>query len=120
MEQAQQAQQQQLQAQQEIAAQRMQQQQLELQMKDQMNTRDNETKILVATISANASMAGADDGIQEPEYSQEAKDNLAEKIREFDARLKFDRERLAFDKDKAKTDARLKEKQINKKTTTSK
>ena len=62
----------------------------------------------------------ADDGIEEPEYSQEAKDNLAEKIREFDARLKLDRERLAFDKDKAKTDARLKEKQINKKPTTSK
>ena len=78
-----------------------------------MNVRDNETKILVATIQAENA---AEDGIQEPEYSQEAKDNLAEKIREFDARLKFDRERLAFDKSKAATDARLKEKQINKRT----
>ena len=115
MEQAQQAQQQQLQAEQEIAAQQTQQKQMELQMKDQMNVRDNETKILVATISANAD-ANQDDGIEEPIYSQEAKDNLAEKIREFDERLRLDRERLAFDKDKAKTDARLKEKQINKKT----
>ena len=81
---------------------------MEMQLKDQMNTRDNETKILVANIQANSAMQ--DDGIEEPEYSQEAKDNLAEKIREFDAKLKLDRERLAFDKEKAKTDAKLKEK----------
>ena len=115
-ERAQQAQQEQLQAQQEIAAQQTQQKQMELQMKDQMNMRDNETKILVATIAANNS----DDGIEDVEYSQEAKDSLAEKMREFDARLKLDRDRLEFDKSKAATDARLKEKQINKKTTTSK
>ena len=115
-ERAQQAQQEQLQAQQEIAAQQTQQKQMELQMKDQMNMRDNETKILVATIAANNS----DDGIEEPVYSQEAKDSLAEKMREFDAKLKLDRDRLEFDKSKAATDARLKEKQINKKTTTSK
>lgn len=112
-ERAQQAQQEQLQAQQEIAAQQTQQKQMELQMKDQMNMRDNETKILVATIAANNS----DDGIEEPIYSQEAKDSLAEKMREFDAKLKLDRDRLEFDKSKAATDARLKEKQINKKTT---
>jgi hypothetical protein len=115
-ERAQQAQQEQLQSQQEIAAQQTQQKQMELQMKDQMNMRDNETKILVATIAANNS----DDGIEDVEYSQEAKDSLAEKMREFDARLKLDRDRLEFDKSKAATDARLKEKQINKKTTTSK
>ena len=116
-ERAQQAQQQEIQAQQQAAQMQLQQQQLEMQMKDQMNMRDNETKILVANIQA---ASNVDDGIEEPEYSQEAKDNLAEKIREFDARLKLDRDRLAFDKDKAKTDARLKEKQINKKPTTSK
>ena len=115
-ERAQQAQQEQLQAQQEIANQQLQQKQLELQAKDQMNIRDNETKILVANIQASSNVE--DDGIEEPIYSQEAKDNLAEKIREFDARLKLDRERLAFDKSKAETDAKLKEKQINKKTAT--
>ena len=118
MERAQQAQQEQLQAQQQQAQAQLQQQQMELQMKDQMNMRDNETKILVANIQAASS--NVDDGIEEPEYSQEAKDNLYEKMREFDARLKLDKERLEFDKAKAKTDARLKEKQINKKTTTSK
>ena len=106
-ERAQQAQQEQLQAQQQVAAQQLEQKQLEIQAKDQMNVRDNETKIMVATIQANSSL---EDGIEEPEYSQEAKDNLAEKIREFDARLRLDRDRLEFDKNKAKTDAKLKEK----------
>jgi len=113
----QQAQQEQLQAQQEQAQMEMQAKQQELQMKDQQNIRDNETKILVATISANANV---DDGIEEPVYSQEAKDKLMEQMREFDSRLQLDRDRLDFDKQKAKTDARLKEKQINKKSSTTK
>ena len=110
---AEQAQQQQLQAQQEQAQLQMQMQQAELEQKDQLNARDNETKILVATISANANV---EDGIEEPVYSQEAKDKLMESMRQFDARLQLDKERLAFDKSKAATDARLKEKQINKKS----
>ena len=39
-----------------------------------------------------------------------------ESIRQFDERIKLDRERLEFDKDKARSDAKLKEKQINKTT----
>ncbi len=39
-----------------------------------------------------------------------------EQIREFNEKIKLDRERLEFDKDKARSDARLKEKQINKTT----
>ena len=107
----QQAQQQQMQLQQQQLQVESQQREQDMQLKDQLNQRDNETKILVATISANSKM---DDGIQEPEYSQEAKDKLLENMRQFDARLKLDRDRLEFDKSKAKTDAALKEKQINK------
>ena len=40
--------------------------------------------------------------------------------RQFDERLKLDRERLEFDKDKARTDAELKRKQINKPTPSAK
>ena len=40
--------------------------------------------------------------------------------REFDQRIKLDRERLELDKDRARTDARLKEKQINKQHNNSK
>lgn len=90
----------------------------EMQLKDQMNQRDNETKILVATISAQSSMT--DNKVQEPEFSEEAKAKLQENMRQFNERLKLDRERLSFDKEKAQTDAKLKEKQINKKPSTSK
>lgn len=117
MQQAQEAQQQAAQAEQQKAQLEMQQKQMELQMKDQMNMRDNETKILVATITASSQQ---EDGIEEPTYSEEAKANLKEKIREFDEKLKLDKERLAFDREKAKTDATLKEKQINKRSSTTK
>lgn len=86
-----------------------------------LNTENNETKIIVAQINAQArQMNEADiynDGVDEP-MSEEAREKLREQIREFDARLALDKERLAFDKDRAKTDAKLKEKQINKAKTT--
>lgn len=110
----QEAQQQQLQLEQQKAQAEAQAKEADMQLKDQMNQRDNETKIIVATISAQSSMT--DDGIQEPEFSEEAKAKLMENMRQFDERLKLDRERLAFDKSKAKTDAELKRKQINKPT----
>lgn len=112
-----QMQQQQLQAQQEQAQMQMQQRQAEMQMQDALNTRDNETKILVAQISA---QSREDDGIQEPEYSQEAKDKLQENIRQFNERLKLDRDKLALDKRKADMDHDIKIKQLNKKPTNSK
>lgn len=88
--------------------------QAKMEQAERINERDNETKIIVANISHSA-----DDGITEPEYSQEAKDKLAESMRQFDARLKLDRERLELDKKKAADDARLKEKAINKKPSSS-
>ena len=105
-------QQQQLEAQQQQAQMEAQAKEADMQLRDQMNQRDNETKILVATISAQSSMT--DDGIKEPEFSEESKAKLLENMRQFDERLKLDKERLAFDKEKAKTDAELKRKQINK------
>ena len=110
-----QVQQQQMQIQQQEIEQKAQMEQAKMQQEDMLNQRDNETKILIAQMQA-YSKNSEDDGIIEPEYSQEAKDKLMEQIREFDQRLKLDRERLEFDKDKASSDARLKEKQINKTT----
>ena len=118
MQRQQEAQQQQLQAQQQQAQMEAQMKEADMQLKDQMNQRDNETKILVATISAQSSMQ--DDGIKEPEFSEEAKAKLLENMRQFDQRLKLDRDRLEFDKDKAKIDAELKRKQINKSTISTK
>ena len=106
-----QAQQEQLQVQQQQAELQAQQKQSELEQREQANIRDNETKIIIATMQAQNTQ---DDGIIEPEFSEEARANLMEKMREFDERLKLDRDRLEFDKKKAETDAKLKEKQINK------
>ena len=108
----------QAQAEQQIKEAGLQQQaaleQAKMEQEDRLNQRDNETKIIVASMAHSA-----DDGIQEPEYSQEAKDKLAESIRQFDERLKLDKERLNLDKHKAEVDADLKRKALNKKTTTS-
>ena len=83
--------------------------QAEMEQKERMNMRDNETKLLIANLG------NADDGIREPEYSQEAKDKLAESIREFNEKIALEKQRLELDKKKAADDVRLKEKQINKK-----
>lgn len=110
-----QAQQQQLESQQQIAQIEAEQKQAELQQKEQANIRDNETKLMIAQIQANNKES---DGIEEPEYSQEAKDKLMEQIREFDERLKLDREKLSLDKKKHEDDVILKRKVLNKKPTT--
>ena len=101
---------------QEQAQMEAQMKEAEMQLKDTMNQRDNETKILIAGMSSQSQ----EDGIQEQEFSEESRANLLEKMREFDERLKLDRERLAFDKSKARTDAELKKKQINKPTPSAK
>ena len=48
------------------------------------------------------------DGISPDEYSQEAKDKLMEQMRQFDAKLKLDREKFEFDKQKSKEDLEIK------------
>lgn len=67
-----------------------------MEQEDMLNARDNETKIQVAQIQAATKLAGDnnDDGIPDEGYSQEAKDNLLEKMRQFDKRLAFDKEKF--------------------------
>lgn len=111
-ERAMQQQQQQLQAQQQEAQMKQQLEMAKLEQENLLNERDNETKILVATINSQAKQTDAlNDGIQEP-MSEESREKLRESIRQFNARLALDKERLEFDKNKAKVDAELKEKQI--------
>lgn len=111
-----QSQQQQLEAQQQIAQMESQQRQAELQQKEQANIRDNETKILIAQMQKE----DKNDGIKEPEFSEEAKANLLEKIREFDERLKLDRDKMKLDEKKHKEDMTLKRRSLNEKSTISK
>lgn len=114
-----QMQQQQMQHEQQMEQAKMQEKQMEMQFQDQLNQRDNETKILIATIQAESKMQeSSDDGIN-PEYSQEAKEKLMESMREFDARLRLDRDKFEFEKQKHRDDIRVKEKQITARKTTS-
>lgn len=106
-----QSQQQQLEAQQQIAQMESQQRQAELQQKEQANIRDNETKILIAQMQKE----DKNDGIKEPEFSEEAKANLLEKIREFDEKLKLDKDKLKLDERKHRDDIALKRKTMNEK-----
>jgi hypothetical protein len=112
-----QAQQQQLEVQQQIAQQQQETEREKLKLQDTMNQRDNETKVLIATMQQESQAALDNDGIKEPEYTQEAKDKLNEQIREFNERLKLDKERLDFDKNKSSKELKIKEKQVNKKPT---
>ena len=113
-----QQQQQQMQMQQQQAQMEQQTAMAQMEHEAALNTENNETKIIVANINAQARMYDeadvVNDGIEEP-MSEEAREKLKEQIRQFDARLALDKERLAFDKHKADVDAKLKEKQINKK-----
>lgn len=113
----QEAQQQQMELQQQQMQAEAQAKEAEMQLKDQLNQRDNETKIIVATISAQASIA--DDGIKEPEFSEEAKANLMNKMKEFDAKMALEREKLEEQKRKNRADEALKAKQISKVSSTS-
>ena len=114
----QQAQQQQIESQERIAQMENEQKQAELQQKDQANIRDNQVKLLIAQISAENKNDPEADGVAPEEYSQEAKDKLAEQIREFDEKMKLEWAKYRQTQDKNKKDAELKQKQINKSRTT--
>ena len=123
-EQQQQQQQQQMQIQQMQIQQQAATEQAKMEQEYKIRSEDNETKILIAEIN---SQAEADrlvlmnkDYAEEDVYTQKDKAELAEKIREFDLRLKFDREKLAHEKSKTKKDQALKSKQISKSSKTTK
>ena len=109
-ERAQQAQQQQSELEQQKIQAQAQMQEAQLQLQDAINQRDNDTRLLVAQINANAKQQEIfDDGIVEPEMMSESeRENLREKIREFDAKLDLENRRLDFDKEKQKEDIAVK------------
>lgn len=95
----------------ELAQQKMQmdaqQNEAKMQQEDMLNKRDNDTRIQVAEINAVAeaqrfAMMNHDfeDGIDSPKNAMEM-EKLKEQIREFDAKMKLDREKLALDRKKA-------------------
>ena len=72
--------------------------QAKMEQEDRLNMRDNETKLLIAN------MGQASDGIEEPEYSQEAKDKLEESIRQFNEKISLEKDKLKWEKEKNEKD----------------
>lgn len=78
----------------------------ELAQKQEANIRDNETKILIAGMSSN-----------EQASPGPGSDELLEKIRQFNEKMKLDREKLALDKTKHDDDIALRKKELSYKNT---
>ena len=123
-EQQQQQQQQQMEIQQMQIQQQASTEQARMEQEYKMNSENNETKILIAEINSQAEsdrLALMNKDYEEEDiYTQKDKAELAEKIREFDLRLKFDKEKLAHEKTKTKKDQALNSKQISKSNKASK
>lgn len=123
-EQQQQQQQQQMEIQQMQIQQQAATEQARMEQEYKINSENNETKILIAEINSQAESNRLalmnKDYAKEDIYTQKDKAELAEKIREFDLRLKFDKDKLAQEKAKTKKDQALKSKQISKTNKTAK
>lgn len=83
----------------------------ELLKKEQANIRDNETKLTIAYINSN----NQEDNSEET-FSEKDKALLMEKIREFDEKIKLDREKLNHDIKVHEDNIKLKNKQIKTKS----
>jgi len=117
IERAQQAQQQQAELEQQKMQAEAQLKEAEMQQQDMLNQRDNDTRLLIAQINAaQAQQAASTDGIVEPEeMSENERESLREKIREFDEKINLDNRRLEFDKQKHKDDIAVKRMAIRRK-----
>lgn len=112
--QAQQLQQQQ-QMQQEQMQMQLQQEQAKLEHDDTLNKRDNETKIIIATMQTEQKENESINKLYN-QNNQTNNEDLQEKIREFNANLELQKDRLEFDKQKAKEDASIKRQALKQKT----
>jgi hypothetical protein len=123
-EQAQQQQQQQLEIQQQQIQQQAATEQAKMEHEARMNSENNETKILIAEINSQAEETRLalmyEDFENQDVYTQKDKAELAEKIREFDLKLKLEKDKLSHEKEKTRKDQELKLKQINKPNKTTK
>ena len=106
-----QSQQQQLQSDQQIAQMEMELRQAEINQKEQANIRDNETKILIASIGS-----VEEDGIEEVDSSK--REELLEKIRQFDEKLSLEKEKFSFEREKHSDDVSLKRQALRQKPKT--
>ena len=112
-EQQEQQQQQQMQMQQQQIQAAAEQKQLEMEQKDIQNQRDNDTRVLVAKIQAQAnidsSVARASGFTENPVQPISEKDRveLAARIKEFDAKNQLEHEKLKLEREKIKSQEKI-------------
>lgn len=109
----QQAQQEQLQQAQQAEQMRQQTEMAKMQQEDMLNQRDNETKILIATIQANSKQTETVPEIEDKSMSENERANLDEKIRQFNMKHQLDKDKLEFEKKKNIEDNKIKREQIH-------
>ena len=124
--QAEQQQQQAMQLQQQQIEAQQQQAQAEMELKDKMNQRDNDSRILASQLEAEGYIKAAEakyagdhinDGVEVPQ-TEDQRLKLQEQIREFDQRIALDRKKQQEEARSNRRDEELKNKALNKKPTT--
>ena len=112
--------QQQAQQQQELIASEEKKHQEEMDLKDRMNLRDNETKLEIARLNAGIQQNKLDmenpenDGVAEPDFQNENKKaELMEKMRQFDAKMSLEKDKLNSQNNKASMDNANNQRQLD-------
>ena len=104
-----QAQQQQMQMQQQQIQAQQQQAQMQMQQAAMLNQQDNETKIQVAQIQAQAKVEVSAAGLYGDESAQVAKEKIRESQRQFEETMGLAKDKLEFEKAKHAEDLQLKD-----------
>lgn len=81
-----------------------------LRIQEDNNIRDNETKLLIANIN---SMAASEDIMNTDNYTQEQKDELEEKIRQYNANLSLQKDKFNEEKSQNKINNKFKQQEID-------
>ena len=82
---------------------------------EENNIRDNETKVLIEQMKSYANEEAKD--FESEEYDPQKKEELAEKIRQFNEKMKFDREVFSKDKKQQTIDNKFKSEELTIKRT---
>lgn len=100
--------QEQLKAQQEQLQAQLAQHERELQLKDQINQRDNETKLAIAELQATAGFQQTIFRLDDDQYSEEEKLELQRKNKEHEDKMKLERDKLKLQQEKIKEENQIK------------
>lgn len=106
--------------QQQIAQMQMQTEQMKMDFQDRLNQRDNDTKVVVAEINAQAKQIDTENPEDfEPDNNLD-KEKLLENMRQFDEKIRLEREKMKQDDKHHQEDLKVKRQQANKPKSTTK